>query len=263
MARFIDRLVATFIVFIICTAAAFFITRVIAVSIAIAFCIALCFNLALQNIRRKKNDKNCSSEDLFYHLLKGGGDEVLAATKNLIASHLIVENKQNFFVVLIENKRVGVFSCYKSSAVGIDDVFRVYASAYKENLQAVYIVCRAVDRKAVACINRLDMEFEFLSHKQLYAKLKKQNLLPAIKKGNKRPSIAIIISAVFARKNALPFMLSGGSLALCSLFLPKASAIYYIVLGSINLVLAIVCLFDLSHSKCPKLFQDKSPKNQG
>lgn len=99
---------------------------------------------------------------------------------------------------------------------------------------------KSIDRHAWQIANLEDINIEIVKAKQVYKFLAKHNALPVLKKPRQKFSFKALLQTILSRRNFKNYAFSGAVLVLVSFLTPLK--IYYIVFGTILLVLALLTL---------------------
>ncbi len=147
-----------------------------------------------------------------------------------------IENGCNY--ILLENS--AIIANYKFSSLSPSDIQSVCALANKLQRTHVFVITKAIDRKAYQVASAFEIKIDVVKTKEIFKFLKKHNALPALNKVKAKPSIRVLTEIILSRQNFKHYAFSGVVLMLVSLITPFKT--YYLVIGSILIVLAILCL---------------------
>lgn len=161
---------------------------------------------------------------------------VLSAIKNSK-----IENGCNY--ILLEN--CAIIANFKFSSLSASDMQSVCALATKLQRDKIFVIARSVDRKAFQVSSAYEIKVKIIKIKEVFKFLKKHDALPPLKKIKAKPTIHALLETIFNRQNFKHYVFSGIVLMLVSLLTPLK--IYYIVIGSLLLALAIICLTPLGN----------------
>ena len=137
--------------------------------------------------------------------------------------------------------KTAIFACYKFGMVSPQDIVSIMPQLEERNIQTVFLLANGIDKKAYQVASFLSLRLKLVKTTTLCRYLDKHNALPNIKKPKQKLSLKIIFETVFARANFKAYAFSGAVLLITSFITPFR--IYYIVSGSICLLLAICTLF--------------------
>ena len=133
---------------------------------------------------------------------------------------------------------------YKFNPPNADDIAKARLVALKYNFDKVYILSKRPKREVFLMMNLLDIDCEYIENRVVHKYLKLHNALPEklASKKRKMPKVKIseVAANVFVKSRAKYFAFSGILLALMSFFTPLT--LYYLILSSISLAAAVVCL---------------------
>ncbi|MBR5174251.1 MAG: hypothetical protein IKW16_04820 [Clostridia bacterium] len=148
--------------------------------------------------------------------------------------------ESGFNYILLENTLFYVN--FKFGNVTINDLPGIYSTAQKHNKTNVFLFARGIDRKALRLLESYGIFIKIVRIRQIFKLLKKHNLLPDL---NKKHTFKLAdIPALFIAKSNFKGLLFSGVVLLCTAFFTPLK-IYYIILGSTSLLLAIICLSPL------------------
>ena len=244
MARFLDNLAATFVIFLLTLAVGVYLSGQLVTGLVIALLIALIFNLCLQSIHAKTNDKKCSSDNLYRYILKNGNEAVCAVMMKLLPATYAPSCDGNMITIQNNGKKELIFSNYKFGTTTSEDIARFGRTATKQGAQKVDMLGRSIERNAIAFGQTYGRtEFVFITHKKFYSLLRKKKMLPDIPKTEKRKRSVLkeILALALSRSNFKRYLFSGLMLTICS-FLVFALKIYYLSGACVCFWLALLCL---------------------
>ncbi len=163
---------------------------------------------------------------------------------NLLKSTLkngVTESGSNFLVL----KNCLIVTAVKFSMLSLGDMGAICSLAQKHKDKRVYVIAKGIDRRAYSIVQLQNVNITLIKVKTIYKFLLKHNALPDLKPVKSKFSIRSFIDAMFSRSNFKSYAFSGAILILVSFLTPLR--IYYIVLGSISLVFAILTLTPLGN----------------
>ena len=131
---------------------------------------------------------------------------------------------------------------FKFGNVTINDLPAIYSTAVKTQNTNVFLFARGIERKALRLLESYGIFIKVVKIRQIFKLLKKHNLLPELKK--KHTFKLSDLPAILISKSNFKGLLFSGVVLLCTAFFTPLK-IYYIILGSISLLLAIVSLSPL------------------
>lgn len=203
---------------------------------AIVFSIAFS-SVILVSVRyfSKRNQKPYTYDRLETEFCIRGGEYIVNLIKTALKNPQI-ENGSNY--ILLEKSII--IANFKFSALGGSDVANVCKTAKKHEKNHVYLITKSIDRHAWQIANLEDINIEIVKAKQVYKFLAKHNALPVLKKPKQKFSFRALLQTILSRRNFKNYAFSGAVLVLVSFLTPLK--IYYIVFGTILLVLALLTL---------------------
>lgn len=199
----------------------------------------------------KRNHKPYTYDRLETEFCIRGGEYVVDLLKSCLKNNKI-ENGGNY--ILLENSVI--IANFKFSPLGGNDIVSVCRLAKKHEKNHVYLIAKAVDRKAWQVANLQDIKMEIVKTKQVFKFLAKHDALPVLKKEKTKFSLSLLIGAILSRRNFKNYVFSGAVLLGASFLTPLK--IYYIVSGTILLLLALLALTPLGNGSLstPKMFDE-------
>ena len=225
---------------------------------AIIFSIAFSFAIVVSVYYfSKRNQKPYTYDRLETEFCIRGGAYVIELLKTTLKNTKI-ENGCNY--ILLENSMI--IANFKFSPLGGNDIASVCRLAKTHNKNHVYLIAKAIDRKAWQVANLEDIKMEIVKTKQVFKFLAQRNALPVLKKSKQKLSISALMQAVFSRRNFKNYMFSGVVLISISFFTPLK--IYYIVFGTILLAFALLSLTPIGNGtiNSPKVFEELEKENE-
>lgn len=225
---------------------------------AIIFSIAFSFAIVVSVYYfSKRNQKPYTYDRLETEFCIRGGAYVIELLKTTLKNTKI-ENGCNY--ILLENSMI--IANFKFSPLGGNDIVSVCRLAKTHNKNHVYLIAKAIDRKAWQVANLEDIKMEIVKTKQVFKFLAKHNALPVLKKSKQKLSISALMQTVFSRRNFKNYMFSGVVLISISFFTPLK--IYYIVFGTILLAFALLSLTPVGNGtiNSPKVFEELEKENE-
>lgn len=208
--------------------------------------IAVLLTIYYVNIRKKKP----YSYDRLSLELSVQGSEYLVKIFESILKNAVIESGLNYILL----KNALIFSCFRFSLIGLNDVNNICTMAIKKERKRVFVLARGIDRTAVGLLNSYGIKLTVVKIKSIYKFLEKNNALPVLEKKKTGFSAKEIFAYVFSRSNLKHYLFSGGMLIMLSFITPLK--IYYLISGSILLLIAILTLtpFGKGSYKDEKLF---------
>ncbi|HRR90536.1 MAG TPA: hypothetical protein P5161_07150, partial [Eubacteriales bacterium] len=136
-----------------------------------------------------------------------------------------------------------LFSVFKFTDVGLPDIASVYQKSAEHGITEAVVLGRSIERAALIFAESLPIRITFVRAARLFRFLKNKGLLPALTTAPKHGKIPLkmLLNIVFARRNVKFFLFTAVMLGFLSYFTPLK--IYYIVMSSISVALALLSLF--------------------
>ena len=249
MSRTIDYISATVLVLLITLVWSFFLFSNFIGALIFSVCFTAIAIFTIRYVSKKKN-KPYSCDRLELEFCIKGNEYVINLLKSAIKNDKI-ENCCNY--ILLEN--AVIIANYKFSSIGISDMCGVCNLTKKLGRNDVFLICKGIERKAYQIADIEKIKVRPVKIKAVYKFLKKHDALPDLKETKAKFSITAVFQKVLARQNFKNYAFSGTILTLVAFITPFK--IYYIVFGSISLLLALLCLTPLGGGtiSSPKVFE--------
>ena len=233
MARTLDYLALSAILLVLSFSFGVLIFKNVWISlvVAISFSAAIVFSVSF--FTRKKT-KISPSKLSTYFAIKGNEYVI-----NLIRSTLCQEVAASENSILVGD--FAIVSLFKFANVSSQDVVSVQKTIENTNIKTVFLLANGIDKKAYQVANFLGIRLKLVKVSTLARYLEKHDALPDFKKPKTKFSAQAFFEAVFARNNFKAYAFSGTVLVLTSFITPLR--LYYIISGSICLMIAIFSLF--------------------
>ena len=188
-----------------------------------------------------KTSKHINYKSFELFCITEGIDYILNAICAAMPSYGFV-NGDNVLLGKYHDKDIAIVPSIKFGAVGNDEVLKLHLKAKSLGVEKIYFVAREIDRKCQLIMHNYSKEVVFVPLSVIFKMLKGKKMLPKVPESEKikRNISSDIFNVIFARVNVKRFLFVATVLFLMSLFIPFK--IYYITLGGVNVVLAVVCL---------------------
>ena len=153
--------------------------------------------------------------------------------------------------ILLE--RSVIVANFRLSPLGISDIGAACLLAKKYDRNQIFLICKGVDRKAYTVAQLEGVRLTPIRIKAMYKLLKKYGALPDLKPVKEKMTLKSIFEVILSRSNFKSYAFSGVLLVLVSFITPLK--IYYIVIGTLSLLLAALTLTPLGRGSfaSPKL----------
>ncbi len=222
------------------------------VVVLLAFVPVIWYNLAISaiatilvslilKVAKLGSKKRISYKAFELYCITEGADYILSTLALAMPSYHFTQGEG----VLLGNnkdKSIALLPMIKFGSVGNDEVLKLHAKAVSLGVTVLYFIAREIDRKSQLIMHNYSKEVVFVPLSVVYKMLKAKKMLPSITSAEreKRSITSEIFNVIFARVNIKRFLFVAVVLYLMSLLIPFKT--YYITLGSINVVLAIICI---------------------
>lgn len=238
MALIIDILLMTTIIFLISYILLAFLEMSFALQIISAMLMTFVISSLIYKLFLKDKKGSMSYRNFLTYLIWQGEDYA----KTLIAK---TEKDKPFedrgeYVL---SGDTAIFLWTKYGRLSADTLVRLYRICIKDDIKKAYILTTNLDKKSLSFVKRFcDVMIVFDSFRPLYRKLKAKNDLPVVKsqKISKKQIIKTVMSSAFTRKNGFRFVAVSLLLLTISFVTPFTN--YYMILASVNLIFATMCL---------------------
>ncbi len=208
------------------------------VSVAIIISVAIeGFYIVIAVALRRREGAPYAYDRLALELSIRGPSFLVENLKTILKNN---EFESGFNYISVENALFYVN--FKFGNVTINDMAGIYSTAKKCEKHNVFLFARGIERRALRLLESYGIYIKIVKIKQIYKLLKRHNLLPDLTK--KRTFKLADIPAIFMSKSNFKGLLFSGVILLTTAFFTPLKT-YYIVLGSISLLLAIVSLSPL------------------
>lgn len=149
-----------------------------------------------------------------------------------------------------------IISAFKFAMLTINDMGAICELASKFKNKRIYVCARGIDRRAYSIVQLENVKFSLVKIKTIYKFFLRHNALPDLKPIKNKFSWRALFDAILCRANFKSYAFSGAVLILVSFITPLR--IYYIVFGSISLLLALLTLTPLGNGTLtsPKVISD-------
>ena len=138
-----------------------------------------------------------------------------------------------------------IIANFRFSALGISDIGAAALLAKKYDRNRIFLICKSVDRRAYTVAQLEGVRLTPVRVKTVYKLLKKHGALPPLKPVKEKITLKGVFQRLLMRSNFKGYAFSGVLLVLVSFLTPLK--IYYIVIGSLSLLLAALTLTPLGN----------------
>lgn len=238
MAYFFDVILLTIIIFIIAYILLSFVAMPFAMQLVTSMLTTFVIVGSICKIFFRDKKHAMSYRNFITYLIWQGEDY----TKTLLSDVTDSKNIEDKGEYLLTDD-TAVFLWTKYGRLSADTLVRLYRICAKDGIKKAKILTTNSDKKSLSFVKRFgDVVITFESFKPLYRKLKSLNRLPQVQnqKVNRIQLLSLIFESAFTRRNGFRFVAVSLLLVAISLVTPFSD--YYLILASINLILAITCL---------------------
>lgn len=205
-------------------------------SLLIAFCLSTLASFFAMTINRPYR-KTMRYGDWVTYCALHGKDYLLSLLATLSPSSNIVDGKD---YVLIDGQ--AVFLWAKFSGISPDSIANMCSVCIKDGIDLAYVLCNESNKNSLYFAERIsNVKLEFCNLKRVYKSAALHDLLPnKTQRPNFKHLISTIIHSMLDRSNVKRFVLVSAILLIFSFITPLTG--YYLIISSIALVLALLCL---------------------
>lgn len=136
-----------------------------------------------------------------------------------------------------------IFAAVKLGALGLNDLKSLLTKAEELDRKRVFVITHTVDRRAYRLTEYFKVRVTPVKMRTVYRWLKKHDVLPDLTRIKTKFSLAAFFEAAFRRSNLKHYLFSG--LILVSVAFLTPLKIYYLIFGSISLIMALLTLTPL------------------
>ena len=202
----------------------------------IAFCLSTLASFFAMTINRPYRQTMRYGDWVTYCVLNG--KEYILSLISRLSPQLNVSDNKDY--VLIDGQ--AVFLWTKFSGISPDSIANMCSICIKDGYNFAYVLCTESNKNSLYFAERIsNVQLKFCNLKRVYKSAVKQGLLP---NKTQRPSSKYLISTIFHslldRSNVKRFVCVSVILLIFSFITPLSA--YYLVISSIALVLALLCL---------------------
>lgn len=162
--------------------------------------------------------------------------------------------ESGFNYIVLQNSLI--IAAFRFNLLSINEMSNICSLAEKHDRKRVYVIARGIDRRAYQAVQLNNIKMSVVKIRAVYRYLNKHDALPNLKPVKNRPSLQLIITTVFKRSNVKSYLFSGFILIGVAFLTPLK--IYYLVFGSISLLLALISLSPIGNGSLtsPKVFDE-------
>ena len=136
-----------------------------------------------------------------------------------------------------------IFAAVKLGALGANDLNSLLTKAEELDRKRIFVITHTVDRRAYRLTEYFQAHVTPVKMRTVYRWLKKHGALPQLKRVKQKFSLSAFFEAAFRRSNLKNYFFSGAILVAVAFLTPLK--IYYLIFGSISLIMALLTLTPL------------------
>lgn len=232
MAKIVDYISATIIIGFLTFVWSGLALKNIVLALAISVAVVGLFLVVFTKLF-KREGKPYHQDRLALELAVKGPSFLIEILKSILQNRVF---ESGFNYICLEN--VLIYVNFKFGNVTIADMPNVYAIASKYNKNRVFLFAKGIERKALRLLESYGISLTVVKIKAIYKLLKKYDKLPEISKQKYRFSLKELPALFLSKSNVKGLIFSGVILIATAFFTPLK--IYYMVFGSISLLLALL-----------------------
>ncbi len=214
-----------------------FISENITIKIILASLFALTGLIVISFIQKLNNSKvNYKNFELYVNV---NGTDYIYDKLIEVFKNMEFEKKDGY---LISPLNIMIICSAKFGNISPDEILKYSKMAKKENVEKCYLIAKELPKNAAITLFNFANNLKFIPLKIVFKLLKSQKMLSDklnIKLGKLNYSNNIF-DIIFDKSNIKKFLFVAIILFAFSFIIPLK--IYYIILGSINILLAIICI---------------------
>ncbi len=237
MAKIFDFIMVEILIFFLTLVWVGLLVENLLVSVIVSVSLALIFALIMNKLKGR-GEKPYAYDRLALELSVKGPNFLIEILKSILKNRVF---ESSFNYICLENALIYV--CFKFGNVGLADLPGIYSTASKYSKSRVFLFAKGIERKALRLLESYGIYITLVKIKQIYKLLKKHNSLPDLSKKRTSFSMKDLPSLLLSKGNTKGLIFSGAVLITTAFFTPLK--IYYLVFGSIALLLAILSLTPL------------------
>ena len=232
MAKIADFVSVTVIIGFLTFVWAGLVLKNVLLSLIVALSVVAVFLVIALKVRRR-GDKPYQQDRLALELAVKGPPFLVEILKSILQNKVF---DSGFNFICLENALIYVN--FKFSNVTLADMPTIYATATKYNKNRVFLFAKGVERKALRLLENYGIYITVVKIKAIYKLLKKHGKLPVLSKPKYRFSLKDLPAIFLSKSNVKGLIFSGVVLIVTAFFTPLK--IYYLVFGSLSLLLALL-----------------------
>lgn len=240
MARAVDLAALAFITFLLTLVWATLLLDDWAAVFAMASAGALIAVVTAVYIKRGSKT-SCSVERLTIECAVRPPSYLIGLLKSIAADHC--EYGENH--ILTENSVI--FAAVKLSPLGSADLNALLSKTEELKRKRAFVITRAVDRRAYRMLQFYDIRLTAVRMRAVHRALKRHGALPKLDRIKREFSLSAFFEAAFRRENLKNYLFSGTILISVAFLTPLK--IYYLIFGSISLIMALLTLTPLGKGR--------------
>lgn len=255
MAKTIDYIALTIITFMLVFVWTGYAVNNLAVACIAAATVSLLAVVTVYYFKKQKT-KPYSYDRLALELSVKGNKYLIKLIKTTLKNSDF-ENGDNY--ILFDD--CILIASFRFSPIGINDIGNIFTLAMDKDRKRIFVMARGVDRKALQVLQTNGIRISVIRIRAIYKYLEKNCALPDLAPQHTKFSFSAFIGVLFARSNTKSYIFSGVILLSVAFLTPLK--LYYLIVGSISLLLALLTFTPLGKGAfdSEKLFDKLSREN--
>lgn len=247
MGKYIDFILLRLALFVLIFICMLSLSKKLIESLLLSVIVFAAISIMLELIRHLKKKKFPYQKYVRYFAIEGN-ESVKESLKLLFDKEKILEESADTLLINKNGQRILYMISFRFSSCSVEDFAKCYRSAKKKQAQKAILVGRETQRSTLTVLSEFSLPVSFLSGKDLYKILEKQQKLPLLpqKEKPKHKKLKNLYDIVFSENHAKHFLTTGVILAVFCIFTPLKT--YYIITSCIAFFMGLLCLL-LPHKK--------------
>lgn len=185
-------------------------------------------------------------QDILNTFLYMSSSEIISFFYRLIKTKHRCSIENNYLTIETASLPIILFTTFKNSPIGVDDVLGFYKCIKHKNLKRLIILTNKICPEVTSIVKNFKFETLILDHRQTYFELlQKYQFFPEITiqtKLNKKITLNRILTIALNKKKAKGYLLSALFLFFSSFFV--VYKVYYLIFSSFLTALALISYFN-------------------
>lgn len=202
-------------------------------------------NIKLQELKRIQQIR-----DTFIYMPK----EIIVNFFFKLASTKHTAIAKTSYVVVGQEQKVIVYPMFKIANLSADELIDIYNSVKEQSVKKIIVLCNTFEQDVLNVIKNFSIKTLVLDYMQTYNDLLKEySFYPEITQtqtGTAKYGFKQLLLLAFDKKKTRGYVVSALFIAFASVFVRYK--IYYLIVASLLILMAIACQFSLKFNKSPQ-----------